>query len=50
VVNVKLFTLLQNVVGGPCCIDLLTENRDKMATASNLAGEDDRSVTAVLAA
>lgn len=49
-VDIELFTFFQNVVSSPSCVDLLTKNRDQVATASNLAGRNDRSVAAVLAA
>ena len=41
VVNIEFFALFQNVVGGPSCVDLSTENRDQVAAAGNLAGGDD---------
>ena len=49
-INIKLFTLLQDIVGGPPRVNLPTENWDQVTATGDLAGGDDRSVAAVLAA
>ena len=48
-INVKFFTLLQDVIGGPPRINLPTENRYQVTAASDLADWDNRGVAAVLA-
>lgn len=40
-INVELSTFLQDVVGGPSCINFPTENRDQVTTASDLTDGDD---------
>jgi hypothetical protein len=40
-INIKLFTLLQDIVGSPPRIDLLTKNWNQVTAPSDLADGDD---------
>ena len=40
-INIKIFTLLQDIVGGPSRVNLLTEDWDQVTAAGNLADRDD---------